>query len=185
MLNWSPETEYGESGLESETQMLECLDSLVQQAPVRRELDAIADRLKASLAAGRSADLVYQPIDLSLYGATLPPGIRSSWVFALRRNTVSGAERHPDSIQRMMSYRGSGDLQTMPAERWISNHLVSDPDAPLKDRWISIPEGVWHQGVMGNEDWLVVSFHTAAAEDLIEERPSAGEEGTTRRHYLG
>ena len=185
MLNWSPETEYGVSVLESETQMLECLDSLVQQAPVRQELDAIADRLKASLADGRSPALVYQPIDLSLYGATLPPGIRSSWVFALRRNTVSGAERHPGSIQRMMSYRGSADLQTMPAERWISNHLVSDPDAPLKHRWISIPAGVCHQGVMGNEDWLVVSFHTAAAEDLIEERPSAGQEGTARRHYLG
>ena len=75
-----------------------------------------ADRLKASLAAGRSPDLVYQSIDLSLYGARLPPGIRSSWVFALRGNTVSGAERHPDSIQRMMSYRGSGDLQTKLAE---------------------------------------------------------------------
>ena len=173
------------SVLESETQVLECLDSVVQHAPVRRELDAIADRLKAGLAAGGSPDLAYQPIDLSLYGATLPPEIHSSWVFALRRNTVSGAERHPDSIQRMMSYRGSGDLQTMPAERWISNHLSSDPDAPLKDRWISIPAGVWHQGVMGNEDWVVVSFHTAEAEDLIEERPRAGEEGTTRRHYLG
>ena len=185
MLNWFPGTEYGMSVLESETQMLECLDSLVQQASVRRELDAIADRLKASLAAGRSSALVYQPIDLSLYGATLPPGIRSSWVFALRRNTVSGAERHPNSIQRMMSYRGSADLQTRPDEQWISNHLLSDPDAPLKDRWLSIPAGVWHQGVMGNEDWVVVSFHTAAAEDLIEERPSAGEEGTTRRFYLG
>ena len=178
-------TESRVSAMERETQMLECLDNLAQQTSVRRELDAIADRLKASLAAGRSSALVYQPIDLSLYGTTLPPGIRSSWMFALRRNTVSGAERHPDSIQRMMSYRGSADLQIRPAERWISNHLLSDPDAPLKDRWISIPEGMWHQGVMGNEDWVVVSFHTAAAEDLIEERPSAGKVGTTRRHYLG
>ena len=135
--------------------------------------------------ADRSSSLVWQPIDLFLYGATAPPGIRSSWVFVLRRNTVSGAERHPNSIQRVMSYRGSGDMQTRPAGGWISNHLASHPDAALKDRWLSIPAGVWHQGVMGNEDWVVVSFHTAAAEELIEERPGVAGEGTTQRHYLG
>ena len=169
-----------------ETRTLEILDTLVQQATVRRELDAIADTLKARLAIERSEPLVWQPIPLSLYGVTVPPGIQSSWVFVLRRNSISGAERHPNSIQRVMSYRGTADLQTRPEERWISNRLVSQPDAPLLDRWLSIPAGVWHQGVMADEDWVVVSFHTVPAEELIEERPDdeAGD-GTTQRHYLG
>ena len=172
------------NALARETQTLENLDRLVQQAPVRQELDSIAGRLAASLAADRSSTLAWQPVDLSLYGAAPPPGIRSSWVFVLRGNTASGAARHPNSIQRVMSYRGSGDMQTRPAGRWISNHLVSDPKAPLQERWLSIPAGVWHQGVMGKEDWVVVSFHTAAAEELIEERPGVREEEITRRHYL-
>ena len=84
-----------------------------------------------------------------------------------------------------MSYRGTADLQTRPGERWISNRLVSQPDAPLQDRWLSIPAGVWHQGVMADEDWVVVSFHTVPAGELIEERPDEVGEGTTQRHYLG
>lgn len=168
-----------------ETRILERLDGLVQQASVRRELDSIAARLVASLAADRGSPLVWEPIDLSLYSAAAPAGIRSSWVFALRRNTVSGAERHPNSVQRVMSYRGSADLQTRPAERWLSHRLVSRTDAPLEDRWFSIPSGVWHQGVMGDEDWVVVSFHTVPAEELIEERPGAAGAGTTQRYYVG
>lgn len=168
-----------------ELETLERLDKLVRQAAVRRELDVIADRLEARLAVERSEPLVWQPIPLSLYGVPVLPGIRSSWVFVLRRNSSSGAERHPNSIQRVMSYRGSADLQTRPGGRWISNRLVSQPDAPLLDRWLSIPEGVWHKPVMADEDWVVVSFHTVPAEELIEERPDEVGEGTTRRHYLG
>ena len=168
-----------------EVETLTILDGLVRQATVRRELDTIADRLEARLAAERPAPLVWQPIPLSLYGVPVPPGIRSSWVFVLRRNSTSGAERHPNSIQRVMSYRGSADLRTRPGDRWISNRLASRPDAPLPDRWLSIPAGVWHQPVMADEDWVVVSFHTVPAEELIEERPDEVGEGTTRRHYLG
>ncbi len=164
---------------------LERLDRLVQQASVRRELNSITDGLEARLAAAPSEPLVWQTIPLSLYGVPVSPGIRSSWVFVLRRRTMSGAERHPNSIQRVMSYRGSADLQTRPEERWISNHLVSRPDAPLKDRWLTIPAGVWHQGVMGNENWVVVSFHTVPDAELIEERPVEAGEGTVQRHYLG
>ncbi len=46
-----------------ETRTLELLDTLVQQPAVRRELDAIADRLEARLAAERSEPLVWQSIE--------------------------------------------------------------------------------------------------------------------------
>jgi hypothetical protein len=43
--------------------------------------------------------------------------------------------------------------------------LISDSDAPLEKRWISIPQNVWHQPIISKEaDWVVVSFHTVPAE---------------------
>ena len=164
--------------------MLETLDGLVRQYSVRRVLDSVAGRIEDNLNADTLAVLAWEPLDLAIYGGSLPGGIRSSWVFVLRANTVSGAERHPNSIQRVVSYRGSADLQTKPEDRWISNRLVSRADAPLEDRWLSIPVGVWHQGVMGSEHWVVVSFHTVIAEELIEERPDVNGEGTRKRNYV-
>lgn len=37
---------------------------------------------------------------------------------------------------------------------------------------------------MGSEHWLVVSFHTVIAEELIEERPDVNGEGTRKRNYV-
>ncbi len=168
--------------------ILEVLDSLVGQSEVRQELDRVGSRLEEKLEADRSSLLVWEPVDLSLYGGPVPDGIRSSWVFVLRAKTGSGAERHPNSIQRVMSLRGSADLQTQvgerPGENWTSNRLVSRPTAALEDRWLSIPRGVWHQGVMGGENWVVVSFHTALAQDLIEERPASQRGETLQRTYI-
>jgi len=70
-----------------------------------------------------------------------------------------------------MSYRGSGDLQTIVDAQWCSNELVSDPPMPLLRRCASIPVKVWHQAVVPNQNWAVVSFHTVPAHELIEERP--------------
>ena len=125
--------------------------------------------------------LVWEPIPLDFYTSPLPEAIRSSWVFVLRANTTTGAERHPNSHQRMMSYRGSGDFQTRLESDWCSHILKSDPTLPIEERWISIPPHVWHQGVVPGEDWVVVSFQTAAEHELIEERPDPDDANAFRR----
>jgi hypothetical protein len=52
--------------------------------------------------------------------------------------------------------------------------LVSDFDAPLERRWTSIPRNVWHRPVIPKgANWVVVSFHTVPAIELVEERPGA------------
>jgi hypothetical protein len=86
----------------------------------------------------------------------------------------------------MMSFQGSGDLQTGEPGKWQSNVLISDPEAPLEQRWISIPRNVWHRPVIGEDaDWAVVSFHTVPAEELIEERPDeTSDAGTKQMKYL-
>lgn len=78
-----------------------------------------------------------------------------------------------------MSLCGAGDIQTGGEGCRQSNPLVSNDDAELLRRWASIPPNVWHQAVISSQDWAVVSFHTAAAEELIEERLNAGNAAMT------
>lgn len=170
-----------------ERSLLEVLDTIVRPEEVRAQIYSIVERVRTELARNKTAQMTWEPIPLTIYGGTLPSGIRSSWVFVLRGGATTGAERHPNSHQRMMSFQGSGDMQTGEPAQWQSNALVSDPEAPLERRWISIPPNVWHRPVVGaNADWTVVSFHTVAPEELIEERPDSGsKDGTKQMKYLG
>src|SRR5260370_27917247 len=96
----------------NERSILETLDAFLQAESIRAHIDPIVERVARKLAHDRSATMAWEPIPLSAYGDALPAGIRSSWVFILRAGAVTGAERHPNSHQRMMSYRGSGGSQT-------------------------------------------------------------------------
>ena len=154
---------------------------------MREHIRSVVARVRDQLACRKDALMCWEPIPLDLIATTLPPEIRSAWVFVLRAGANTGAEKHPNSHQRMMSFEGSGDFQTGEPGKWDSNVLVSDPDAPLERRWISIPPNVWHRPLIDAEaDWAVVSFHTVRAEDLIEERPDDSREaGTRQMKYLG
>ena len=148
--------------------ILEILDHRIREPRASAFLDLLADEVTATLRSDPAARLAWKTVPLEIY-EKLPEGIASSWVFVLRAGCSSGAERHPNSIQRVMSYRGSADMRTWNGERWVSNVLRAD--APFEQRWLSIPVNVWHRPVMGDADWAVVSFHTASDEELIEELP--------------
>ena len=154
-----------------ELRILEALDVAVRSDSTAVRIDEIVSRVEQELQRKPDDVLAWEPIPLELYGSPLPEVIRSSWVFILRAHTITGAERHPNSHQRMMSFRGSGDFQTWTGGDWCSHFLKSDQTVPIEERWISIPPNVWHQGLVPEENWVVVSFHTAAEDDLIEERP--------------
>jgi hypothetical protein len=170
-----------------EEKVLQFLDRILQRKPVRAFLDAVVARVEERLRADPAAAMAWEPIPLDVYGTPLLGGIRSSWVFILRADGATGDERHPNSRQRMMSYRGAGDLQTRlgERERWESHCLDSDLQLPRQQRWISVPENVWHQAVTPAANWVVVSFHTVPDEELIEERPDPSRSGSTQqRKYL-
>jgi hypothetical protein len=164
-----------------ERELLERLDAAVRSA--RSTIDPIVAGVDRKLRGAPDEVLAWEPIPLAFYGDRLPESIRSSWVFVLRANVATGAERHPNSHQRMMSYRGRGDFQTQPGREWVSHHMSSDPSEALDQRWISIPANVWHQGVVGSADWAVVSFHTVPVHELIEERPPDGDSRTVHRRW--
>lgn len=155
---------------QEEEKILETLDRALWTPTVRPAIQAIANRVQQKLVTDAGPTLAWEPVPLETYGGDLPEMIRSSWVFVLRKGTTSGAERHPNSHQRVTTFHGSGDFQLWEGGAWRSNILVDDPSRPLRERWLSIPVDGWHKPVMGEEDWTVVSFHTATERELIEER---------------
>ena len=154
-----------------EKSILQRLDDATRQPRAAKLLAAVAKTVDESLGSDPNTRLAWKSIPLSVYD-DLPAGIASSWIFALRADCSSGAERHPNSVQRFMSYRGSADMQTWNGSAWVSHVLRSEPDTPLEQCWLSIPTNTWHKPVMGDGNWVVVSFHTAADDELIEERPA-------------
>jgi hypothetical protein len=178
----------------TERVILETLDGALKSREVDAALRQVVSRVRAQLARDEKALMAWEAMPLQFFGNAVLPvpsssAIRSSWVFILRAGVNTGAERHPNSHQRMMSFTGGGDMQVRSTldSPWRSNVLVSDSSAPLEQRWISIPPNVWHQPVVAPAaDWVVVSFHTVPAEELIEERPdSAVDGGTKQMRYLG
>lgn len=165
--------------------MLERLDDVVRSEEMRSQILPIVKRVRDDLARKPDALMTWEPIALETFGNNLPPDIRSSWIFILRAGTDTGAERHPNSHQRMMTFAGTGDMkvdakgtphdvETESEIVWQSHALVGDSAADLEQRWISIPRNVWHRPVIPRGvDWIVVSFHTVPATELIEERPGA------------
>jgi hypothetical protein len=169
----------------AEERILAALDRLVRRAAVRAWIEGAARRLERRLDADAAASMAWETMPQALCDTSLPSPIRSGWVFLLRACATTGAERHPNSHQRTLSYKGAGDLQTMENGRWRSHRLVSREAAPRRRKWASVPAGTWHQVVVGGRNWLVVSFHTAPAEELIEERPRPdARRGSLRRLYV-
>ena len=165
---------------------LKSIDMVLRSDTVREQIRPIIERVRAELARKNEALMTWEPIPLTVFGDALPREIRSAWVFVLRAGADTGAERHPNSHQRMMAFEGRGDMQTEERGQWQSNVLVGEHEAPLERRWISIPQNVWHRPVVGADaHWTVVSLHTVPAEDLIEEKPDdSGRDGTKRKKYL-
>jgi len=168
-----------------ERALLEKLDAMMDSAEVRSHIAPIVERVRVDLARKPEALMSWESIAPDIFGNDLPPVIQSAWVFVLRAGADTGAERHPNSHQRMMTFVGTGDMKVdakgtaneVEAESeiaWHSHVLVSDPGASLERRWISIPKNIWHRPVIPNDGhWAVVSFHTVPTAELIEERPGA------------
>jgi hypothetical protein len=169
-----------------ERSLLETLDTALRSESAHKYIRSVVGRVREQLASTKDALMSWEAFALNVLATELPLEIRSAWVFVLRAGANTGAERHPNSRQRMMSFEGSGDLQTGELGTWKSNVLISDPDTVLERRWISIPPNVWHRPIVNSKaDWAVVSFHTVPAEELVEERPDDSREaGTKQKKYL-
>src|SRR5512141_187972 len=108
-----------------ERSRLEALDMALRSDNVREHIRSVVVHVREQLARRKDALMRWEPFPLNVLAATLPAEIRSAWVFVLRAGADTGAERHPNSHQRMMSFEGNGDLQTGEPGKWESNVLLS------------------------------------------------------------
>lgn len=156
----------------TESEVLDDLRRAIQAAMRDTALPGIVLDAQARLRDRPDVQMTWASIPITVY-AGLPDDVKSAWVFVLRGGISTGAERHPNSRQRMVSHSGAGDLQTWEESHWRSNELSAKADGRAS---LSIPPNVWHRPVTPRgPDWTVLSFHTASDDQLIEERPQDDE----------
>ncbi len=151
--------------MNEEKTLLEELDKLVRESDVTEEIHQAKEilRQEPSLLSGTV------PVQLNKLNRPLPSGIGSARIFALRANTSFTTERHPNSRQRVVSLEGRGKIVVKEPITPRTETLTSAPDAPLAERWSSVPPNVWHQPQAGNQDWVVLTFHQVPEDELIDE----------------
>ena len=84
----------------TEQKILQILDSIIRQESVRIKVDAIVQKVEQKLNRSPKVLLTWKPMPLAIYDERLLDMIRSSWVFVLRAQSITGAERYPNSHQR-------------------------------------------------------------------------------------
>jgi len=141
------------------------LSRAVESLLGRENLSTSLGRLESELARS-SQNYVWDSVELGSIPCELPQGIRSCWIFHLRRDVPSGAHFHPNSVQHMVMVRGKGTSNV----DGVLGPLVPflSPDASLTDRWLVIAQGVPHEFTPDGENMTVVSFHTCHAGELVE-----------------
>ena len=155
----------------------------VAQDPVLPALDAIVHTDAVAAIVGEtlarvlrqlgSSDglMAWEVVPLGTFKDGLPESISSAWNFAIRAGAATGAERHPNSHQRSFSLTGSGTFELCDGAYWRPHALTSTDYGNVEQRWVSIPPATWHRLFVGSAPWGMLSFHTVAPEELIEEKP--------------
>jgi hypothetical protein len=163
------------------------LGALIQSEAIAARLRDILPRVRQRLASS-DGPMAWEVVPLTFFGAGLPAVVRSCWIFVIRADASTGAERHPNSHQRSCSLFGRGTFEVHDGVDWRPHALASEPHDEAGRHWISIPPSTWHRLRVGSSAWGMVSFHTVAAEDLIEENPLDPDrlDGPTRQErYAG
>ena len=162
--------------------VMEELRRSIHSPAIATELHRVALGLREELEQTPGSKSTQAAIPLGLYGAAPPADIGSSWVFVLRADHDHPPERHPNSIQRMFALDSAGAMEVWEGGGWSYRPLhphIGDPG-------LSIPAYCWHRPARLNQVWGVVSFHTVAADALIEEvGDPATDETRASRHYIG
>lgn len=156
---------------QKELNLISCLDELLKFESNKTFIEegiAIANKKLD----GENLKSVTVTIPISKFGEKLPKGFGLCRIFILKANTEAKVERHTNSIQRVMSYKGSGTIKVQRSNKWISNPLSSNKNNPVENRWLTVEENIWHQPISGPENWITVTFHTADEKTIIDEYQS-------------
>lgn len=163
-------------------------------------LDAVFGELGAELRGRAEPPYATRAIDMDLFQAALPPEcvgeVRLCRAFLLLRGArMAVPEVHRNSVQRLVSYRGSGWIHQERAgggrrgladeglqgpqgarpgdlvPRAIASPDPADPTGTTIERcWDIVSAGVWHFPEAGrDQNWATVTFHSASEEEIVDE----------------
>jgi quercetin dioxygenase-like cupin family protein len=151
------------------------LASLVEGWSRTTQVRSLAAALTAKVLKGKSS-FEGAPLAEELTRGRLPAGIQSAWIFVLRPKTKTPLHKHPNSVQYTSAIAGTG---TITIGRRFEVLQPFDPAYPDKSVYV-IPENTPHAFEVYNDPVVVMSFHTAKAEEIVEVDVEEG----TRRKYL-
>jgi hypothetical protein len=152
------------------------LSRLLGSARAREAIAPVLARVERALSARPGEPQAWEPLALTSLGFAPPAGIESCWVFVLRAGASFGAERHPNSHQRTIALSGSALFEIFIDGSWRPRPIGEKGEA-----MVSIPPSVWHRIKIGPSNFVSVSFHTVAAERLIEETPVGDDLSITKQ----
>jgi hypothetical protein len=144
---------------------LQKLDKAVAHLLRQESFPTTIERLKIELAESKEA-FVWSTVALDAIPCELPAGIKSCWIFHLRKDVPSGCYLHPNSVQHMVMVTGQGLSIVGGMRRTMASFASSEKS--LADKWYVIEQGVPHEFIPERVDMTVVSFHTCEASELEE-----------------
>jgi hypothetical protein len=85
-------------------------------------------------------------------------------------------ENHKNSVQRLMSYKNYGSINSLDSIDCESNYKIDKlknvtdmPQPDILECWSVIQENRWHYPVAYNSgDWYTVTFHSASETEIID-----------------
>ncbi len=121
-------------------------------------------------------------VPIELFGSKLPGQLHGE-VRLCRAFSIKAGQRapheeiHRNSIQRLVSYRGSGIVNCARpggVDRNYEPRSIVSPDSDgakeLSSCWDVVPENTWHfPQAAGSQQWFGVAFHSAAADEIEDE----------------
>ena len=101
----------------------------------------------------------------------LPDGIASAGLFVLPARSRPTPHRHPNSIQHMRRLAGEARVRLTLGNEALDRSVGAD------ERWVVIQADATHQIEVGDQEFVVLSFHTVPQQELLEVTE------TGQRHY--
>jgi hypothetical protein len=141
------------------------LNDAVAQLITVPNFHGLVDTLKNQLQ-DTPEPFVWSTIDLESLATPHPDGIKSCWIFVLKKDVPSGCHFHPNSIQHMVMIEGEGTSEVGGISREMRR--FGEPDYAPDDIWYVIPEGMPHEFFPRGTNAVVVSFHTCEPHELQE-----------------
>lgn len=154
------------------------LSRSLRSAGVRKAIAPALARVERELSVRPDEPQAWEPLSLGTLGFKTSPDIKSCWIFVLRAGAIFGAERHPNSHQRTIALSGAALFEVFVNGSWSPWPISGETES---ESIVSIPPSVWHRIQVGPESFVSVSFHTVAAEGLIEETPVGDDLSVTKQ----